>query len=521
MTIKFYNYTAEQERVDKTSYLGTATTTTADQVEGLQNVLAPSFIVSSNTVPDYNYAYVQEFARYYFVDAPIWIANNTWRVNMRIDVLFTYKTAISAQSGVVQYSSAGSPRKYDPRIVYNLPPVHNAASPVAGYGTPDPVYIVMRVKYEQTEAPANVKHIQNNMMYYVFSKESFAQFSDRFSDFYHAHEQTGVEMAKTIVDISVVFYLDVTGLATSNNVVFASPGITQAYYNDTGNVYKGVPIGISEYPCYVMDNYTVTKSKTAEWLLTVGNYHLRKAQRRIWVPFAGSISADIDKLGLGDNPTFYLAVNIHYEHTTNSYVLTLGSAALTTPSTISLFRDTQVVLPNQHSISFFADLSVEMRDNQIQAQIQNLAANAFGGIVSAVATSGASAPMSIASFGMGIGNMDLAMDRLDYQQASGYGTVGSLNGGSPDMRWIQTVVGPGDTVTYTYPHPVLFTLVTPPNTNLGSFQTAYGYPDGDYKSLSSMTGYVQMGDIILSGMSTVSSTERDEIRRLLLSGVIM
>ena len=72
-----------------------------------------------------------------------------------------------------------------------------------------------------------------------------------------------------------------------------------------------------------------------------------------------------------------------------------------------------------------------------------------------------------------------------------------------------------------YPSVHLETVISPPAPGYTSYQSAYGYPDGQYRALSTLTGYVQLAEIILTGVSAISSTECDEIRRLLLSGVIM
>ena len=518
MTVKLYSYTGEENRINKTSYLGTATDVTGDQIEGNQNMLTPSIIISSATMPTYNYAYIASYGRYYFIDSVIWIANNTWRLNLRVDVLFTYKTEISNQSGVVQYSTSGSPLRYDPRLVYNKAPTYNSVAPVAGHAVPNPAFVLLRCKYMDSSTPlTDVKRPHNNMIYYIFPIDSFISFGRKYSDVARQLEKTGVAIGKSIVDVTIAFWIDVTGLTTSTFVQFNTPEIQTAYYQETGQpALQGVDISLdSGYSVYVASNFTHLQPKCCTWLIANSAYHYRKALRRIWIPFVGSINADLDKMGLGETGNILLGVAIKYDLTSNSYVLTLGTATLAQPNTLTLYPDTDTVIPNQQTTPFFVDLNVDMAGNQMQSQILNLASNAVSGVTSSIISGGRAAPMALASFGMGLANMQLAQERIEYQQASSQGTVGSCNGGCPDLWYITTSSG-----SYVYPDARLFITMNPPAAGYATYQTAYGKPDGEYRALSALTGYYQVGEIYLSGMGKATGTERNEIRGLLTSGVI-
>lgn len=57
--------------------------------------------LSDNMISDVNYAYIEEFGRYYLV-TNIEIDNNRlWNVHMHVDVLETYKEQIKEQNAVV------------------------------------------------------------------------------------------------------------------------------------------------------------------------------------------------------------------------------------------------------------------------------------------------------------------------------------------------------------------------------------------------------------------------------------
>lgn len=48
-----------------------------------------------------NYAYIEQFGRYYYVTNIVSVNNNLWEIHCHVDVLMTYKTQILAQNAVV------------------------------------------------------------------------------------------------------------------------------------------------------------------------------------------------------------------------------------------------------------------------------------------------------------------------------------------------------------------------------------------------------------------------------------
>lgn len=67
------------------------------------SVLNPVLILrTSDPVYNYNYLYIQEFGRYYFINDIRSVNNNVWEISAHVDVLETYKSAILANSAVVK-----------------------------------------------------------------------------------------------------------------------------------------------------------------------------------------------------------------------------------------------------------------------------------------------------------------------------------------------------------------------------------------------------------------------------------
>lgn len=60
-----------------------------------------TFEWDKKVAPDFNYIYIYQFNRYYFVTNITWIVNNIWVMNLQVDVLKTYETEINAQTGFI------------------------------------------------------------------------------------------------------------------------------------------------------------------------------------------------------------------------------------------------------------------------------------------------------------------------------------------------------------------------------------------------------------------------------------
>lgn len=53
-------------------------------------------------LPEMNYAYIQEFNRYYYITGIESVRQGLWRVSFHVDVLYTYKDAIRENSGIIE-----------------------------------------------------------------------------------------------------------------------------------------------------------------------------------------------------------------------------------------------------------------------------------------------------------------------------------------------------------------------------------------------------------------------------------
>lgn len=100
MTIVLYKNSAEFNRVDKTSYL-TEVSRLSGTLRDSTSVTEPVIMIEYSSVPDFNYVFIPEFERYYFVDDYIIDVNNVYVLKLSVDVLMTYKVGILTTNAFV------------------------------------------------------------------------------------------------------------------------------------------------------------------------------------------------------------------------------------------------------------------------------------------------------------------------------------------------------------------------------------------------------------------------------------
>ena len=101
LLIELYKNSAEPNRLDKTTYLesvGTLVGTLRDET----SMITPEIIIETSTVPNFNYAYIAKFNRYYFVKEITSVRNNLWRVKFTCDVLMSYKDKIELLTPLIE-----------------------------------------------------------------------------------------------------------------------------------------------------------------------------------------------------------------------------------------------------------------------------------------------------------------------------------------------------------------------------------------------------------------------------------
>lgn len=102
MQIDFFTCKAERNRIDKSSYISNRFT-----IEGAfrnESSALDIEVIIEKTNPlayDYNYMYISEFKRWYFINDITTIRNRLWSVKATVDVLMTFKNDILASQAIL------------------------------------------------------------------------------------------------------------------------------------------------------------------------------------------------------------------------------------------------------------------------------------------------------------------------------------------------------------------------------------------------------------------------------------
>lgn len=98
MVIDLYINSSENNRVSKVLSGKFELTGT---LRGETNVINPEILIEHTNPTGYNYAYIPEFNRYYFINEFTSVRNGLWRVRLAVDVLETYKTQIKQMPAII------------------------------------------------------------------------------------------------------------------------------------------------------------------------------------------------------------------------------------------------------------------------------------------------------------------------------------------------------------------------------------------------------------------------------------
>lgn len=103
MTVNLYQIAEDPRVVPKT--LPEAAVLTGSIRDDQVDVMHPAILMSGAPSDTYNYAYLPDFGRYYFVDPPITERTGLIRLQMHIDVLQTYYDQIIVAPVIVERSA--------------------------------------------------------------------------------------------------------------------------------------------------------------------------------------------------------------------------------------------------------------------------------------------------------------------------------------------------------------------------------------------------------------------------------
>ena len=101
MEINLFRCTAENERVDKTSFI-TSRFVMNGTLRSESSIINPVITIekSNPAIQHYNYMYIPEFKRWYYINDIVSVRNNLWEIHAHVDVLYTWGADIKSMYGV-------------------------------------------------------------------------------------------------------------------------------------------------------------------------------------------------------------------------------------------------------------------------------------------------------------------------------------------------------------------------------------------------------------------------------------
>ena len=98
MQITLYKTSDENNKIDKTLSSGFSMT---GSLRNESNVIRPSILIEIENPTNYNYMYIPEFGRYYFIKEMTSVRTNLWRLDCEVDVLKSYADKIKTLTVII------------------------------------------------------------------------------------------------------------------------------------------------------------------------------------------------------------------------------------------------------------------------------------------------------------------------------------------------------------------------------------------------------------------------------------
>ena len=114
MNVTFYNFSKRRNSTKLPASTGTVVTCQLKEPCSLKN---PRLLLSGNLFNTYDYAYIGDFGRYYFVSDVVSVGNGLTEITLEDDVLASHKTAIGSTVARIAFASTGwNKHIVDPRM---------------------------------------------------------------------------------------------------------------------------------------------------------------------------------------------------------------------------------------------------------------------------------------------------------------------------------------------------------------------------------------------------------------------
>lgn len=109
MEITLYINNSETNKIKKSL---SGAVTLSGTLRNESNIVNPSILINADNPSRFNYAYIPEFKRYYFIKDITSVRNNIWNIQLQSDVLMSFSDQILACSGILDETTATGSNNY-------------------------------------------------------------------------------------------------------------------------------------------------------------------------------------------------------------------------------------------------------------------------------------------------------------------------------------------------------------------------------------------------------------------------
>ena len=109
MNLRLCINNSEKNKINKSL---TAGVTLSGTLRNESNVVNPSIVINIENPTIYNYAYIEDFKRYYFITDYISLRTGIWQINLKSDVLMSFKDSILASNVLINNTETTGKNNY-------------------------------------------------------------------------------------------------------------------------------------------------------------------------------------------------------------------------------------------------------------------------------------------------------------------------------------------------------------------------------------------------------------------------
>lgn len=109
MEISLFVNSSEKQSINKILSSGTVL---LGSLRNETSIINPSVLIEHTNPSSFNYCYIPDFNRYYFITNITSVRTNLWRIDCSVDVLMSFRTQILALNVIVESDTSFDDERY-------------------------------------------------------------------------------------------------------------------------------------------------------------------------------------------------------------------------------------------------------------------------------------------------------------------------------------------------------------------------------------------------------------------------